>query len=129
MIAAVSGELNVYSSAVLFVTVAASPGVASVKATALKKGHKNKGIGTITVTFSQAMAESAGSPSFYSVVTPKIVRVRKKKETRLVPVPFTSKLVAPDQVQIQLTKPSKLKLQLIVRGAVTSERAWSWGRM
>ncbi len=95
LIAALSGELNDYSSAFLSVTVALPPSVASVKATPLEKGHKNKGIGTITVTFSQAMAESAGSSSFYSVVTPKIVRVHKKKETRLVPVPFTSKMVAP----------------------------------
>ena len=108
----------------LLVTVAAVvlPGVTSVTSdTAYVKGHKNKGVSTITVTFSQAMADSAGASSFYSVVTPEVKRVHKKKVTKLASgCLHLASCIASNQVKIQLTKPSKLVLQLIVRGAVTN---------
>ena len=97
-----------------------APWSTRVTTTPLVKGHKNKGVSTITVTFSEAMADSAGASSSYSVVTPVVKRVHKKKVTKLVPVAFTSQRIASNQVKIQLKKPSKLVLQIIVRGTVTN---------
>jgi hypothetical protein len=126
VIVSVSSQPSVESTGVLLVTVTAGEGagapprVTTVTTTSLVKGHKNEGVSTITVTFSEAMADSAGASSFYSVVTPKVKRVHNKKVTTLVPVAFTSQTIASNQVRIQLAKPSKLVLQLIVRGTVTN---------
>ena len=130
VLVSVASQPNTQNTGVLLVSVPAAvpPSVTRVTTTQLVKGHKNKGVSTITVTFSQAMADSAGASSFYSVVTPEVKRVHKKKVTKLVPVGFTSQRIAPNQVKIQLAKPSKLVLQLIVRGTVTNAPAPRWVR-
>ena len=126
VIVSVAIQPNIENTGTLSVTVSAAaaavtpPGVTRVTTTQLVKGHKKKGVSTITVTFSEAMSDSAGASSFYSVVTPVVKRVHKKKVTKLVPVAFTSQRIASNQVKIQLKKPSKLVLQLIVRGTVTN---------
>ena len=75
----------------------------------------NDGTSTINIVFNEAMAPLADSSSFYSLVTPKTVRVHKKKTTELVPVSFTARLTAANTVSLKLAKPSKLPLILTVR--------------
>jgi hypothetical protein len=127
VIAAAATAPSINDTEMLSVTVFAPPTVKTVTQTDQKKGRKNLGVGTITLTFSEPMADSAGSSGYYSVVTPKVVRVKKKKQTELVPVAFKSQRISSTQVQIELTKPSKLALRLIVHDGVTSAQGVALG--
>lgn len=89
--------------------------VANVTTTDLLKGRVDEGTSTVNVVFNQAVAPLADSTSFYSLVTPKRVRVNKKVTTQMVPVASTARLTAANTVTLKLTKPSKLPLTLTVK--------------
>ena len=91
------------------------PQVATVTTTNLVKRHKNEGVSTITIVFNEAMAPLADSAGFYSLVTPKKVRVHKKTRIEMVPVHFTARLTAANAVTLKLTKPSKQPLTVTVK--------------
>jgi hypothetical protein len=92
------------------------PQVVSVSTAKLIKRRVNEGTSTINIVFSEAMGALAGSSDFYSVETPKKVRVHKKLRTKLVPVRFTARLVGPNSVSLKLAKPSKVHLTLVIQG-------------
>jgi hypothetical protein len=92
------------------------PQVVSVTKTKQLKRKVNLGTGTITIVFNEAMGTLAGSSSFYSLATPKTVRVHKKLTTKYVPVAFSARLSAANTVSLKLAKPSKRHVTLIIRG-------------
>jgi hypothetical protein len=89
--------------------------VSSVTTTNLRKHHVNEGVSTINILFNEPMAPLAESKNFYSVETPKKVRVHRKIERKLVRVAFKARLTAANTVTLKLAKPSKKQLILIVQ--------------
>ena len=103
------------------------PQVLSISTTKLSKRRVNEGLSTINIVFSEAMAPTAGSSSFYSVDTPKKVRVHGKITTKLVPVRFTARSTGAESVSLKLAKPSKLHLTLIVQAGDPAANGLSVG--
>ncbi len=124
---AVQGEPSVTDTTSLSFTVLSPPAVKSVSTTKLIKHRVNKGTSTINIVFSEAMGPLAGSSGFYSLDTPRKVRVHGKLKTKLIPVRFTAHSTGADSVSLKLAKPSKLHLTLVVRAGDPAANGLSVG--
>ena len=126
--ASVQGLPTAIASTSITIAVLSPPTVTGVSTTALKKGRVNKGTKSIVVAFSQPMAASAISSSLFSVSIAKKVRKHGRTTTKLVPVAFTARFIRVDRVSLDLAKPTKQHLTVLVRGTVAAASGIALGR-
>ncbi len=127
------GPTSLSGTTQITVTVLAAPHrfppeVTSVSTIPLRKRKVNEGTIEIDVSYSEAMSSSAGAASLYSIAMTSKVRKHGRVTTKLVPLAFSSRLIATNRVSLTLAKPSKKPLTLIVRGAVAGADGLTLGQ-
>jgi uncharacterized delta-60 repeat protein len=105
-----------------------APQVTSVSTTMLKKGHTNMGTSTVIISFSQPMGPTATTANSYTLGIATKVKKHGEVTTTIVPVAFALRSNSATRVALNLVKPSKKHLTLVVRGSVTAASGVSLGR-